>query len=285
MASRQIILIAGMHRSGTSALARAVNLAGVPLPDNLMPPAPDNTDGFWEPMDVVGLHDRILRSLDSNWDDHREIPADWFVSEDARLSRGRIAEWIESEIAGKDLLLVKDPRVCRLLPLWQDACAERNVVLHTIIPFRNPIEVAGSLKRRNQFPPLKSVMIWLRHFIDAERFSRGRSRCFVGFDELMNGALPTIRRIERELGLALPVPDTELGPVLDEALKSSLRHHVATSEDLAKTGSPSSPPMIVYPWALAAAAGKNPPPSVLDEVAGKLREVEEGRSIPHAPPS
>jgi hypothetical protein len=52
-----IILVAGMHRSGTSALTRALNLAGVPLPGNLMPADTENEDGFWEPLDLVRIHE------------------------------------------------------------------------------------------------------------------------------------------------------------------------------------------------------------------------------------
>jgi hypothetical protein len=279
MALQNIVVIAGMHRSGTSALTRAINLAGVQLPGNLMPAAEDNADGFWEPLDVVALHNRILSSLGSGWNDYRELPAAWFDSEDARLFGGDLAAWIHSETVDKDTLLVKDPRICRLLPLWQDVCEHMGIGLHAVIAFRNPIEVAGSLHKRDKLPPLKSALLWLRHFIDAERFTRGCSRSFVDFDELIKSPLLTVRRIERELSLSFPVPDSALAPLLDEALKPGLRHHVATTEDLAKTGSSSSPPQIVYPWALAAAAGKNPSPALLDEVALKLREVEQGRNI------
>ena len=42
------LLVLGMHRSGTSALTRVLNLLGVALGDDLMPPGPDNPLGFWE---------------------------------------------------------------------------------------------------------------------------------------------------------------------------------------------------------------------------------------------
>lgn len=248
-----------------------------------MPPAPDNTDGFWEPNDVVILHSRMFWSLQSDWDDYREIPLVWFESAAAEEFKIQLDSWLEREIKEKQLLLIKDPRVCRFMPLWLDICDRLAIALNTVIAFRNPIEVSRSLQARNQFPPVKSALLWLRHFIDAERFTRGRSRCFVDFDDLMKNPLTTIRRIEKELGLTFPVPDSELGPLLDDALKPSLRHHVATPADLARTGTPSSPPMIVYPWALAAAAGENPSPGTLDEIAEKLREVEQGRSIRFTP--
>ena len=279
MTSKKIVIVAGMHRSGTSALTRAINLAGVPLPSYLIPPLPDNSDGFWEPVDVVKLHNRILESLQSQWDDYREIPQVWFGGDEASSFGNELKEWIEGEIAEKDMLLIKDPRLCRLLPLWQKVCGDLDIDLHTVIAVRNPIEVARSLKERNDFLPIKSAVLWLRHFIDVERFTRGQPRSFVDFDGLMNNALSTIRRIAAELGLVFPVPDSELGPLLDAALKPSLRHHVATRDDLAKTGAATSPPMIVYPWVLEAADGKKPSFSVLDDMFNQLRELEKGRGI------
>jgi hypothetical protein len=279
MTSKKIVIVAGMHRSGTSALTRAINLAGVPLPSNLMPATPENRDGYWEPVDLVVFHDKILKSFESQWDDFREVPQAWFDGDEAERFGIGLSEWITEEIAGKDGLLIKDPRLCRLLPLWQKVCAALGIDIYTVIVVRNPIEVVRSLQTRNQFLPMKSAILWLRHFIDAERFTRGRQRSFVDFDGLMNNALSTIQRIAAELGLVFPVPDSELAPLLDAALKPSLRHHVATRDDLAKTGAPTSPPMVVYPWVLDAAEGKNPPFSVLDDVLNQLRELEKGRSI------
>ena len=59
--SRQAILVAGMHRSGTSALTRVLSLLGADLPENLAPALPDNNEtGFWESVDLMKLHDKML---------------------------------------------------------------------------------------------------------------------------------------------------------------------------------------------------------------------------------
>ncbi len=47
------IVVAGMHRSGTSAIVRVLNLLGVDLPAALYPARPDNPVGYWEPLQVV----------------------------------------------------------------------------------------------------------------------------------------------------------------------------------------------------------------------------------------
>ena len=59
------ILVLGMHRSGTSALARILNLLGCELGPNLLPAAADNEAGFWEHRDVVLLDDEVLARVGS----------------------------------------------------------------------------------------------------------------------------------------------------------------------------------------------------------------------------
>ena len=59
---RTAILVCGMHRSGTSALTRLLNLLGASLPADLYPAGPGNELGHWEPADSGPLHDAMLSS-------------------------------------------------------------------------------------------------------------------------------------------------------------------------------------------------------------------------------
>src|SRR4249919_4299322 len=101
------ILVLGMHRSGTSALTRVLNLHGVALGDNLMDPAPDNPSGFWENRDVVDMHDRLLAGLDRGWQDPRPLPRAWLRSRAAQQAEKRIAEIIDRNFAGQALWAIK----------------------------------------------------------------------------------------------------------------------------------------------------------------------------------
>jgi hypothetical protein len=275
-----IILVAGMHRSGTSALTRAINLAGVPLPSDLMPPsATENADGFWESQDLVRIHDAMLQSLHSGWNDPREIPGDWFSGSTGADARRALIGWIEKEMRGKDSLLVKDPRVCRLLPLWQIVCGTMGIDTYTVIPFRNPIEVARSLKARDLFPETNSFFLWLRHVLDAERFSRGRTRSFASFDQLMSDGVATVRRIASELRLTFATPDAELGALLGAALRPDLRHHVVADDEVTEACKQIPALLVAYRWLLDAAEGKTRPFETLNEMTYRMRMSEQARGI------
>lgn len=58
--TKTCILVLGMHRSGTSAFTRLLNLAGAESPKNLMEAKTDNVRGFWESEAVCGVNDAFL---------------------------------------------------------------------------------------------------------------------------------------------------------------------------------------------------------------------------------
>ncbi len=176
---QRLILVVGMHRSGTSAVTRALNLCGVPLPSDLLGPDIGNPDGFWEPKAVVQLHDELLASIGFSWDDIREFPRDWFASGDAARYRDRLWRTIDTDLAERGCLLVKDPRLRRLLPLWQRMACGQHVDVSFALPSRNPADVAASLGLRDHMPRDKALLLWLRHFLEAESATRGARRHFI----------------------------------------------------------------------------------------------------------
>ena len=58
------LVILGMHRSGTSALAGLVQLLGVNLGEDLLPAMPEvNEKGFFEHQEILDIHEDLLKSL------------------------------------------------------------------------------------------------------------------------------------------------------------------------------------------------------------------------------
>ena len=150
-----------MHRSGTSFLARALNLTGVNLGssqslmstewDNL----PDNEKGHWENKFLSELADISLAYNDGTWDN---IPNNITIDE-------KIGNKISIEISKilNDLALsdgMKDPRLLLLLDSWKPYLP-KNLVYVGI--FRHPLKVAQSLKKRNGFAYEKSIHLWKQY--------------------------------------------------------------------------------------------------------------------------
>ncbi len=222
---RRAVLVLGMHRSGTSALARIVNLLGADAGSDLMPPAPGvNERGFWESLAVVDLHDRLLGALGSEWCDPGPLGEDWWQRSEVVPYRRELADLLRREFGGSPLWMVKDPRLCRLLPLWGSALEELGANPSCLFILRNPLEVAQSLERRDGLPPTTAWALWLDHYLSAVEHSQRLPRAFLAYDELLADWERTLGVAAQRLGLTWPRPLAEARADVHGFLTGELRH-------------------------------------------------------------
>lgn len=222
------ILILGMHRSGTSALTRALNIMGCALsPELIEGRERDNPRGFWESRRVVDVNKRILEEVGSYWNDWTPFP---FPEEgsDARAALvAQVKAALEADFADADLFVIKDPRICRLLPLWREALDEFGVRTVAVLPLRNPLEVAGSIQARNGNLAAESHLSWLRHVLDAERGSRDLPRVVTSYEDLLSEPLAVIDHIGERLELAWPRSPEEASVEIASFVSAGDRHQIA----------------------------------------------------------
>jgi hypothetical protein len=225
-------MVLGMHRSGTSAYTRIFGLLGADLSKNLLPPSPTNESGYWESRELVEIHDQVLSSGGSNWHDWRAFNPEWFDSPAADPFRRRILDILRRDFGSSPLFAIKDPRICRLWPLWRDVLAEFGAKPLIIIPIRNPLEVAASLKRRNGFNPAKSHLLWLRHALDAENATRGIPRAITSYQSLVEDWQDVIAGLTSQLRLSWPRRSATVDIEIEQFLSAEFKHHVVTPERL-----------------------------------------------------
>jgi hypothetical protein len=226
-------MVLGMHRSGTSALTRVLGLLGADLPKNLLPPSGTNEIGYWESRELVAIHEEILSTGGSKWHDWRAFNPEWYQSPVAGTYKSRILDVLRKDFSNSPLFAIKDPRICRLWPLWHEVLADFGASPGVVIPFRNPLEVAYSLKQRNGFLPAKSCLLWLRHVLDAESASRGVPRAIVCFDALLTDWQGVASSVGSRLGVKWPRRGALAEVEIERHLNPRLRHHFFAPEQLA----------------------------------------------------
>lgn len=226
---RTVVVVLGAHRSGTSALARVLGLVGCGLPTRIVPANRSNPSGHWEPGTVVALNDRLLAAVGSSWDGWSRVDAVWNADPDrSSIEEGRRA--LLQDFGNEAVLVLKDPRLCRLLPFWLRVFDAAAMEVVAILPLRHPAEVAASLQARNGIPPAIGRLIWLRHVLEAERSSRTLRRLHCRFDELLDDWGGLVARAERQLGLSFAPVSAETAASISEFLRPGLRHHVAVAD-------------------------------------------------------
>ena len=223
-AQRQAVLILGMHRGGTSALAGVISALGVAGPKTPTGPTKDNLRGYFESAPLGAAHDALLASAGSRWHDWRKFDARWFCSTAAEEHRQRIKDLLLSEYGHRPLIFIKDPRICRFVPFMSAILAELNISPVAILPIRNPLEVAYSLKRRDNFLLPKSILLWLRHMLDAEFHSRQMRRCFVPYEDFLRDRQHYLDGVGKQIGVVWPNTSDSSNVKIGEFLSPDLRH-------------------------------------------------------------
>src|SRR4029434_4164239 len=109
------------------------------------------------------------------------------------------ARIVAAEFGDSKYAVLKDPRLCRLLPVWRRVLGDAGFPLLCVLLVRRVarrlMEVAASLARRDQFAPEKSLAMWYAHLIDSERDSRGLPRAMISYDALLADVAATLARV------------------------------------------------------------------------------------------
>jgi hypothetical protein len=231
---RTCVIVCGMHRTGTSAIARTVNLLGADIATDLIQPGVDNVRGYWESNGVVQIHEQLLEDLGSSSADPLPLPDGWINTSFARLARERLVELIQSEFGDSSLFVIKDPRISKLLPLWIELLDAIDVDIAVVLTFRNPLEVAASLERRDHMPLASSLLLYVSSYLKAEMASRGCPRLFVSYAHVVSDWRVLDSRLRLILGSRLPRLDERRSLQISGYLAPDLRHHHHDRADLAR---------------------------------------------------
>jgi hypothetical protein len=202
---RKAILVVGMSRSGTSLMTHILHTLGATLPDDLIGPGRGNPFGHWEPRALVDINSQILAHLGLAWEDARPLPGTWFRSGEAHDFALRIMVQIEQDYTGSQLLLIKDPRLCRLLPLYLEALDMLDIEATVVLQVRPVAQIARSLAERDGICPVLGGLLWLRSVTEAEWHSRHRKRIWLGFAQLTADWRDSVRRMAQQFDVTWPV--------------------------------------------------------------------------------
>ena len=215
--------VLGMHRSGTSAAARVINLLGVPLnvrPDWTPANPRVNAAGFWESASLTDMNDEILAKLDGSWQAPPHLEDGW--PSDPRLDTLRTTAPRAFDAAfptGQSVW--KDPRNCLTLPFWLDVL---DVTPAIVLVHRSPVEVALSLLRRDALPINHSLALWERYLRTSLGVAAALPTHVVDYRLLLDdpiGSATELQRFLASVGLNVVEPDEA---ALRSFLSPELRH-------------------------------------------------------------
>src|SRR6185503_7136141 len=239
---KRAIVVLGMHRSGTSALARALSLAGFAQPSDLMQPQADNPKGFWEPLGIVRLNEQILKLLQGSWSQ----PGPWLISgQTVAEARRGVNAWVVEKFRDRALaairvsfgedaaIVLKDPRISLFLPFWAGVLREAGYKPHFVLIHRNPVDVASSLRARNRLTPRHCLQLWA-HYVLAALDPRNECpiQAVCAYEGLVQAPVETVRDVVAAVSAREISANAEA--MIGGFITAGDRHHSSSPEALAQ---------------------------------------------------
>lgn len=222
---RRALLILGMHRSGTSAVTRVVNMLGAEIGNNLIPPGDDNPTGFWEHAEVVRINEELLTGLGRTWYDMRDMPQGWLDTAAGRLAFERAVQLVRHDFGKSRLCAVKDPRMCLTARLWVNAFRAAEFEVACVFVVRDPREVVDSLHRRNDWPRASLYLMWVQYLLEAVARTEDCPRVMVTYDQVLTDWHVEMKRVAADLHFTWPVKAELAAGDIDGFLDPHHRHH------------------------------------------------------------
>jgi hypothetical protein len=226
------ILVLGMHRSGTSAVTRILNLMGASLGEDFQELNKNeaNPKGYWERLDLAAFDQELLEACGNDWY--------YLAGLENRLTHLPDRTW---QLRAREVLdkldqqrpwVAKDPRLSVLLPFWKPLLEQPVAV----VAYRDPLEVAESLARRDQLPLDFGVALWFETVRRCLRDLIGMPLVWVGHHRLLADPQATCAKLLSDLkkvgvqGLQMPDRAT-IREFIDPSLyraRRSVEHHALT---------------------------------------------------------
>jgi hypothetical protein len=243
---KKLVLITGTGRSGTSTMSGTLHHLGLFVPGPYLGANKSNPKGFFESKWAIAFHRRITTAARIDFFDGRPSALERAREAVTPELRNELIDFLREQSAEHDQVVVKDPRTVWAHEVWREAAAEAGLEICYISMLRHPAEVVGS--RRTYYAKSEdpadirryeniNVARWVNNSLISEHETRGRTRAFVRYVDLLTDWRQVAQRLGDDLGLRFDVDVTSEDPhEVDEFIDPDLRRHTVTWEDLEVPG-------------------------------------------------
>jgi glycosyltransferase involved in cell wall biosynthesis len=223
--NKKITVVLGMHRSGTSAIARGIVELGAHPGNNLLPENEGNPKGYWEDANIVNLNETILKGFNMRWHSLDNPMINRFENLLPLYEEKYLEEAINivnNNFELSNSILIKDPRISILLPFWEKVFQIVGADVKYVLALRNPLETAKSLLKRNRIETEQGINLWTYYnFMILKNIQSDLLVCSFSF--MLNNSIEELKRVSSYI--ESDKSNADLEGYCSDFLDNSLKHY------------------------------------------------------------
>jgi len=203
------------------------------IEDDLLVGTRTNAKGHWESRSLFALNDRLLAEMGCSWwsPPTGELLATW----EHQLGSERFdeARAVFDHAHPVEPWVWKDPRACLALGFWRRVLDRP---LCGIVVFRNPLDVARSLERRDWMEREFCLALWMRYTRLLLEQAGGMPVMVSSYDDILEDPEAFSEDARRFLeGVGMQVAPGIDSPAVGQFIDPDLRHSTEETADLGAT--------------------------------------------------
>lgn len=197
LSNKQVIVVLGPGRSGTSAVTQVIGELGARISDEVIQAREDNPTGHFEDKFIVEQHKQLIALLAHS--PTLPLPSGWQDDPAVKPVKNELLQYVEQMLeADQTLWCFKDPRTANLLPLWISIFNRLGINPLYVLCVRDPGAVSFSLKRTINRPAAITELMWLGRVCDALYYTGGNCH-LVHYEKLLADPQPTVGKLAERL--------------------------------------------------------------------------------------
>jgi hypothetical protein len=224
-----LLVVIGMHRSGTSCVTGCISRLGVYPGHNgqLLHPSKHNPKGYYENFFIMTSNDDICKEFLGGWFTTLSLPEDFMDNDITKKSKEMITHIIRDYLMIFPISVLKEPRISLLLPLYLEIFRELQLDVRFVVVNRNERDNVQSISKSHNKPPHQCLTVrnhYLKSIADNTRWFRKAS---IQYEELLSDPFETLRKLGKDLGIKWPidVDDVRARYQIADFIDNSLCHY------------------------------------------------------------
>lgn len=177
--TREMIIVPCMDCMWALSIVRVLRSLGYSTGNHQKQESGEAKEGICWNTRLAEFHDVVLKESGTTSNDPRPISDAWWTMDRLNHHVRQLAQLLADEFGDSEKILISDPRISRLLPLWKAYLAGQGFRHRWILPLEHP----SGMTQKHGAPRANGdgceTLLWIQNAMEAERHTRDMERTLI----------------------------------------------------------------------------------------------------------